>query len=142
MGGRWRGLVAFGIVSIAWAQPAETSCGRPTVEHALAVYPRLANLARVQGKVEIAATVSPDGSVKATRLVSGHPLLAQDAQRSVATWRFSKCASTCGPREAKVTFIFVLAGECSERGDCTLEFKVHRRNKVTVRSQQLRAFFD
>jgi TonB family protein len=140
----WRWLVAFGVVSIAWAQPVETSCGRPTVERVvpLTAYPRMANFAGIQGKVKVAATVSPDGSVKATRLVSGSRPLALDAQRLLATWRFSKCAPTCGPREATVTFSFVLEGHCTPAGERSVVFKVDRRNRVIVKSQRLRGIVD
>lgn len=53
------------------------------------VYPPLAKLARLQGRVLLQVTVSSDGSVREASLMSGHPLLAQAALEAVKSWRFA-----------------------------------------------------
>src|SRR5262249_17239361 len=43
-------------------------------------YPELARRMNVSGKVKIEAVIAPDGHVKSTRVVGGHPLLVQTCQ--------------------------------------------------------------
>lgn len=51
-------------------------------------YPELARQYQLKGKVKIEATVSPDGSVKKTRVVGGSPLLAGAALDAVKQWKY------------------------------------------------------
>lgn len=53
------------------------------------VYPDLARRMNVAGKVKIEVVISPDGHVKTTRVVGGHPLLVQACQDAVKEWRFA-----------------------------------------------------
>jgi TonB family protein len=53
------------------------------------VYPELARRMNVAGKVKIEVVVSPDGHVKTTRVVGGHPLLVQACQDAVKEWKFA-----------------------------------------------------
>jgi len=43
----------------------------------------------VGGKVVLMVTIQPDGTVSATKVESGHPLLSQSAQDAVTHWRFT-----------------------------------------------------
>ena len=52
------------------------------------VYPELARRMNVSGKVKIEVVVTPDGRVKSTRVVGGHPLLVQACQDAVKEWKF------------------------------------------------------
>ena len=51
-------------------------------------YPDLARRMNVAGKVKIEVVIAPDGHVKSTRVVGGHPLLAQACQDAVKEWKF------------------------------------------------------
>lgn len=51
-------------------------------------YPELARRMNVTGKVKIELVVTPDGRVKSTRVVGGHPLLVQACQDAVKEWKF------------------------------------------------------
>ena len=53
------------------------------------VYPDLARRMNVAGKVKIEVVISPDGRVKTTRVVGGHPLLVQACQDAVREWKFA-----------------------------------------------------
>ena len=53
------------------------------------VYPDLARRMTVAGKVKIEVVISPDGHVKTTRVVGGHPLLVQACQDALKEWRFA-----------------------------------------------------
>ena len=51
-------------------------------------YPELARRMNVSGKVKIEVVITPDGHVKSTRVVGGHPLLVQACQDAVKEWKF------------------------------------------------------
>ena len=52
------------------------------------LYPELAKRMNVTGKVKIEVVITPDGHVKSTRVVGGHPLLVQVCQDAVKEWKF------------------------------------------------------
>jgi TonB family protein len=52
------------------------------------VYPPIAKTARVDGTVELAATISKTGTIKDLRVVSGPAMLRQAAVDAVRTWRY------------------------------------------------------
>jgi TonB family protein len=51
-------------------------------------YPELAKRMRVSGVVRVSATVAPDGSVSATKTVSGNHMLSGAAEEAVHKWKF------------------------------------------------------
>jgi protein TonB len=51
-------------------------------------YSALARQMGARGLVELMATVGTDGSVKAVKVISGHPLLVKAAQDAVMHWRY------------------------------------------------------
>jgi TonB family protein len=56
-------------------------------------YPRLAREMRVSGTVKLEAVVMPTGKVKELKVLGGHPLLAESAQKSAMNWQFEPAAS-------------------------------------------------
>jgi|SRR6476646_1199849 TonB family protein len=55
-------------------------------------YPELAKRMNVSGKVKIEVIIAPDGHVKSTRAIGGHPLLVQACQDAVKEWKFMSAA--------------------------------------------------
>jgi TonB family protein len=51
-------------------------------------YPALARQLKLSGKVKIEVTVSPDGRVKATRVLGGSPILVNAALDAVRMWKY------------------------------------------------------
>ncbi len=51
-------------------------------------YPELAKRMNVVGKVKIEVIITPDGRVKSTRALGGHPLLVQSCVDAVKEWKF------------------------------------------------------
>ncbi len=51
-------------------------------------YPELARRMNVAGKVKIEVVITPDGRVRNTRVIGGHPLLVNAALDAVKEWRF------------------------------------------------------
>ena len=80
--------VIFSGVSFA-AQSGTTDESKRKVKTKTApVYPELAKRMSVSGKVKIEVVITPDGHVKSTRVVGGHPLLVQACQDAVKEWKF------------------------------------------------------
>lgn len=53
-------------------------------------YPDLARKMHISGTVRIEATITPDGKVRATRVLGGSPVLAVEAENAVKRWRFEE----------------------------------------------------
>jgi TonB family protein len=78
----------------AWGQQ---ELNRKVKSRVVPTYPDVAQRMRIAGVVRILVTVSPNGSVKDTRLMGGHPLLANAALDALKKWRFEP-----GPEEAGI----------------------------------------
>ena len=96
MRSKWRKLAlaaaAVFILSgaVVRAQTGTTDESKRKVKTKVApVYPELARRMNVAGKVKIEVVISPDGRVKTTRVVGGHPLLVQACQDAVREWKFA-----------------------------------------------------
>jgi TonB family protein len=98
-------------------------------------YPRLANLAHVEGKVQLRAEVTDRGDVSAVEVVSGHPLLANAVRQTMMKWKYASCAGTA-PCAVSIVFLFELTEPC-DRADCGTEFQVDLPDRVTVRARRL-----
>ena len=92
--GNWSRMLLGGVatvvfVSSALAQSATTDEGKRKVKSKTSpAYPELAKRMNVTGKVKIEVVITPDGHVKSTRVVGGHPLLVQACQDAVKEWKF------------------------------------------------------
>ena len=83
------GAVALFAVASGFAQTGTTDESKRKVKSRVApTYPELARRMNVTGKVKIEVVVTPDGHVKSTRVVGGHPLLVQACQDAVKEWKF------------------------------------------------------
>lgn len=72
-----------------FAQSGSTDETKRKVKSRVApIYPELAKRMSVTGKVKIEVVIAPDGHVKNTRVLGGHPLLVQVCQDAVKEWRF------------------------------------------------------
>ena len=82
-------IAAAVLVSGASAQTASTDEGKRKIKSKAApAYPELARRMSVSGKVKIEVIITPDGHVRSTRVIGGHPLLVQACQDSIKEWKF------------------------------------------------------
>ena len=49
-------------------------------------YPEIARRANIRGTVKIEIVIAKNGSVKSTKVVGGHPLLTDAAEKAVRQW--------------------------------------------------------
>ncbi|HME12484.1 MAG TPA: energy transducer TonB [Candidatus Acidoferrum sp.] len=91
----------------ALAQSTTTSdTGRKVKSKVAPVYPELARRMSVSGKVKLEVVITPDGHVKSTRVVGGHPILVQACQDAVKDWKFAPA-----PEESTQVIEFDFHGE-------------------------------
>jgi TonB family protein len=116
MRSEWRRFVrGAGVAAVSlclgtssFAQSASTDEGKRKVKSKVSpAYPELAKRMSVSGKVKIEVVITPDGRVKSTRVIGGHPLLVQACQDAVKEWKFAPA-----PEESTqiVEFEFSAAG--------------------------------
>jgi TonB family protein len=93
--GQWKKLMltagALAVLSgtALSAQTGTTDESKRKVKTKVApAYPELAKRMSVGGKVKIEVVITPDGHVRSTRVVGGHPLLVQACQDAVKEWKF------------------------------------------------------
>jgi TonB family protein len=93
--GKWRRLALATSAALlfsgasGFAQSGSTDESKRKVKSKTTpLYPELAKRMNVTGKVKIEVVITPDGHVKSTRVVGGHPLLVQVCQDAVKEWKF------------------------------------------------------
>ena len=75
------------------AQQSTTDDGKRKIKSKISpAYPELARRMNVAGKVKIEVIITPDGKVRSTRVIGGHPLLVQACQDAVKEWKFFPAA--------------------------------------------------
>jgi len=52
------------------------------------VYPDIARKMKLNGTVKVQVVISPNGSVKETKVIGGHPILVTAAVDAVKKWKF------------------------------------------------------
>src|SRR5690349_12524794 len=93
----------LGTHALAQSGPEE---GKRKVKTKVApAYPELAKRMNVAGRVKIEVIVTPDGRVKSTRALGGHPLLVQACLDAVKEWKF-----VVAPEETTLVIEFEFAG--------------------------------
>ena len=74
------------------------------INHVEPRYPYVAQCARIEGDVTISVLVASQGTVKALRLMEGHPYLAGAALEAVRQWRYRQ-GSEEHPAQSEITVI-------------------------------------
>jgi TonB family protein len=74
----------------------EAESHRKILTKAIPNYPALAHDMHIAGSVKVEAIVAPNGTVKSTAILGGHPVLAQSAVDAVR-----RCKWESGPHETK-----------------------------------------
>lgn len=92
----WRRVLGLGLLlSIAEITPGFSALARAQEENArkvqtrvAPVYPELARRMKIVGVVKVQVLVAPNGAVKDTKVVGGHPLLANAVIDAVRKWHY------------------------------------------------------
>jgi TonB family protein len=80
-------------VSLAFAQQTTVEEGKRKVKtKTTPLIPELARRMNISGKVKLELVIAPDGHVKSSRAMGGHPVLVQTCQDAVKDWKFEPAA--------------------------------------------------
>ncbi len=84
--------LALGLISLtaavgthAWAEGELTRKVKVRIQPE---YPQLARRMNITGVVRVQITVAPNGTIKTTKVVGGHPILVNAVMDVVKRWRF------------------------------------------------------
>jgi TonB family protein len=82
-------LLSLPVIAMAVSLPLHAAdSARPIKSRVAPVYPEIAKRMHISGEVKVSATVEPDGSVSATKAVSGNKMLSGAAEEAVHKWKF------------------------------------------------------
>jgi TonB family protein len=70
------------------AQSAPEEGKRKVKTKVAPTYPELAKRMNVTGRAKVEVVITPDGRVKSTRALGGHPLLVQACIDAVKEWKY------------------------------------------------------
>ena len=105
---RWlAGAVISGVAALCLLYPLpgqsqQDEISRKVKSKVSPTYPELARRMSISGVVKVQVVVAPNGSVKSTKVVGGHPLLVNAAVDAVKKWRFDAASEeTTGVVEFK-----------------------------------------
>ena len=81
-------LTVLALASVPATVNAQEQLIRKVKSKVPPVYPDLARRMSITGVVKVSVVVAPNGSVKSTKVVGGHPLLVNAAMDAVKKWKF------------------------------------------------------
>ena len=88
----WISVVLLTLVTVLSisARPAfaDDIDGRKIKNKVQPVYPDLAKRMNVTGSVKVEVVIAPNGTIKSTKVIGGHPLLIETSIDAVKKWRF------------------------------------------------------
>ncbi len=85
-------MVASPVYNPASAFAQDTQITRKVKVKVSPEYPDLARRLNISGIVKVEIVIAPNGTVKSTKVIGGHPLLVDAAVDAVKKWRFEPAA--------------------------------------------------
>ena len=99
---RWVAILVLGVLATslvspppAVAQEEKTTeeISRKAKTRVAPIYPDIARRMSITGTVRLAIVVAPNGSVKSSKAMGGHPVLVNAAMDAVRQWKFEPAAT-------------------------------------------------
>jgi len=76
------------VLSLASPQTVNDDGKRKAKTKVAPAYPELARRMNISGKVKLEIVIAPDGRVRSTRAIGGHPVLVQSCVDAVKDWKY------------------------------------------------------
>jgi TonB family protein len=67
--------------------------GRKVLSNPVPAYPETAKKFRISGVVKVQIVIGPDGRVKETKIIGGHPLLVNTVEETLKNWKYAPASS-------------------------------------------------
>ncbi len=66
---------------------------RKAISNPVPVYPEVAKRLHLVGVVKMIVVVAPDGRIKETRVIGGHPLLVSSVEETLKNWKYAPAST-------------------------------------------------
>jgi TonB family protein len=99
---RWVAILVLGVLATSLASPPPAvaqeektteEISRKAKTRVAPIYPDIARRMSIAGTVKLAIVVAPNGSVKSSKAMGGHPVLVNAAMDAVRQWKFEPAAT-------------------------------------------------
>jgi TonB family protein len=84
-------VVAFFLTLSAVNLPAQE--GRKLISHPAPFYPETAKKMAIVGAVKVQVLIAPDGHIKETKVIGGHPMLVAAVEETLKSWKYAPASS-------------------------------------------------
>lgn len=84
-------LAAAALVLGASNLPAQE--GRKILAGPTPPYPEMARRLHLYGTVKVQVTIAPDGRIKDTKIMGGHPLFVTSVEETLKNWKYAPAAA-------------------------------------------------
>jgi len=78
---------------ILMAKSLSAQEARKTISSPVPVYPDVAKRIHLVGVVKMTVVVAPDGHIKETRVIGGHPLLVNSVEETLKNWKYAPAST-------------------------------------------------
>jgi TonB family protein len=86
-----RTVLAMALILTALTLPAQDA--RRAISSPVPVYPEVAKRLRLVGVVKVQVVVAPDGRIKETRVIGGHPVLVSSVEETLKNWKYAPAST-------------------------------------------------
>ncbi len=62
---------------------------RKLISNPAPAYPETARRFRLTGVVKVQVVIAPDGQIKSTKVIGGHPLLVNAVEETLKSWKYA-----------------------------------------------------
>ncbi len=84
-------FLLMALILTAVRLPAQES--RKVLSNPAPVYPEIARKLLLTGVVKVEIVIAPDGKIKSTTVVGGHPLLVKAVEDTLKNWKYAPASS-------------------------------------------------
>ncbi len=82
-----RTFLAMVLLLTALDLPAQET--RKVISNPTPAYPETAKRFRLTGVVKVQVVIAPDGQIKSTKVIGGHPLLVNAVEETLKNWKYA-----------------------------------------------------
>jgi len=91
--GRMTAGMALAVALSATAVNLAAQESRKVLSNPTPAYPEIARRMRLEGVVKVQIVIGPDGRIKETSVIGGHPLLVSSVEDTLKNWKYAPAAS-------------------------------------------------
>lgn len=86
-----RSFLAMALLLTTVNLPAQET--RKLISNPTPAYPETARRFRISGVVKVQVVISPDGQIKSTKIIGGHPLFVTAVEETLKNWKYAPASA-------------------------------------------------